>query len=191
MEEYIYRSLLARSAYNWCGFLELARYKLLQSRLCIDLSERFISKQWKNRTLAPILLLSFLSACSSNDYKNVFPHCCLSVPLILTFMQCIHEKYAVAGIVLHPDTVPSLFLYTLDVSILNLALWSRHLIEFVVCSGFLVFQNVCFFCFFCFILLWGSCLPTFLLLEDPKFIFCAGVQSIKYCNLHIFSGHQY
>ena len=63
--------------------------------------------------------------------------------------------------------------------------------EFVVCSGFLVFQNVFFFFFFCFILLWGSCLPTFLLLEDPKFIFFAGVQSIKYCNLHIFSGHQY
>lgn len=48
-----------------------------------------------------------------------------------------------------------------------------------------------FFFFFCFILLWGSCLPTFLLVEDPKFIFCAGVKSIKYCNLHIFSGHQY
>ena len=90
VEEYIHRSVLICLQLMWffrVSYINFEfRYKLLQSRLCIDLSKRFISKQWKNRTLAPILLLSFLSACFSNDYKNVFPHCCLSVPLILTII---------------------------------------------------------------------------------------------------------
>ena len=156
------------------------------------MSKRFISKPWKNRTWAPLVLvficlflewlqkrfspLLFNSAFDTHIYIMYTRKVCCG-------RYCVTSWYRTFTIYTHRRRFD-----------FKLGLVEPTFNWLVVCSGFLVYQNFFFFFFFFFfyfILLWGSCLPAFLLFEDPKFIFCAGVQSIKYCNLHNFNGHQY